>query len=53
MRLEHLSGKDGRTSLNYAFRGRRGTDWQALKAQLADLCQPETMSVVFSRQGGI
>ena len=53
VRLEHLSGRDGRTSLNYAFRGRPGIDWPAVKSALAALCQPETVSVLFSRQGGV
>jgi hypothetical protein len=53
VRLEHLSGRDGKTSLNYAFRGRPGIEWPALRAQLASLCDPEDLSVLFSRQGGL
>jgi hypothetical protein len=53
VRLEHMSGRDGRTNLNYAFRGRPGIDWSAVRAALADLCQPENVSVLFSRQGGV
>jgi hypothetical protein len=53
VRLEHLSGRDGQTHLNYAFRGRRGADWARLRADLAALCAPESVSVLFSRPGGL
>jgi hypothetical protein len=53
VRLEHLSGRDGQTHLNYAFRGRSGVDWARLRAELASLCAPESVSVLFSRPGGL
>jgi hypothetical protein len=53
VRLEHLSGRDGQTHLNYAFRGRRGADFARLRADLAALCAPESVSVLFSRPGGL
>ncbi len=53
IRLEHLSTRDGRTHLNYAFRGRPGIDWPETRAALDILCTPEDVSVLFARQGGI
>jgi hypothetical protein len=53
VRLEHLSGRDGQTHVNYAFRGRRGADWARLRTDLAALCAPESVSVLFSRPGGL
>jgi O-antigen ligase len=53
VRLEHLSGRDGQTHLNYAFRGRRDADFARLRADLAALCAPESVSVLFSRPGGL
>jgi hypothetical protein len=53
VRLEHLSGRDGRMHLNYAFRGRPGIDWAEFKTALSALCAPESISVLFARQGGI
>jgi len=53
IRLEHLSGKDGTTTLNYVFQGRRDVQWHGVKAELAQLCHPDTVSVVFARPGGL
>jgi hypothetical protein len=53
VRLEHLSARDGRTHLNYAFRGRPGIDWSATRAAIGEHCAPEDVSVLFSRQGGV
>lgn len=53
VRLEHLSARDGRTHLNFAFRGRPGIDWGATRQALEELCAPEDVSVLFSRQGGV
>ncbi len=53
IRLEHLSGKDGTTTLNYAFRGRPKVAWPRMKAELGSLCHPDALSVVFTRPGGL
>ncbi len=53
VRLEHLASRDGRTHLNFAFRGRPGVDWADTRAALNELCAPEDMSVLFSRPGGV
>lgn len=53
VRLEHLASREGRTHLNYAFRGRSGVDWADTRAVLNELCAPEDMSVLFSRPGGV
>lgn len=53
VRLEHLASRDGRTHLNYAFRGRPGVDWAQTRTALHELCAPEDVSVLFSRPGGV
>jgi hypothetical protein len=53
VRLEHLASREGRTHLNFAFRGRSGVDWADTRAALNELCAPEDVSVLFSRPGGV
>jgi hypothetical protein len=50
VRLESLASRDGRTDLNYAFRGRPGIEWSGVKRKLAETCGPEAVSVLFNRQ---
>jgi hypothetical protein len=52
IRLEHLSGRDGVTTLNYTFRARSGTDWNLLRQELNALGPVEALSVLRAPQGG-
>jgi hypothetical protein len=53
IRLEHLSGRDGSTTVNYAFRSRPGVEWSALRRALDGLAPLDALSVLRAPQGGV
>ena len=53
IRLEHLNGRDGMTTLNYTFRAREGTDWSAVRRELEALAPVDALSVLRAPQGGV
>jgi hypothetical protein len=53
IRLEHLNGRAGVTTLNYTFRARDGTDWSAIRRELDALAPVEALSVLRATQGGV
>jgi uncharacterized protein DUF4956 len=53
LRLEHLNGRDGVTTLNYTFRARQGTDWSAIRHELEALTPIDALSVLRAPQGGV
>jgi hypothetical protein len=53
IRLEHLNGRDGATTLNYTFRARRTPDWNGLRHALEALGPVDALSVLRAPQGGV
>jgi hypothetical protein len=53
IRLEHLNGREGVTTLNYTFRARERTDWSAIRHELEALGPVDALSVLRAPQGGV
>jgi hypothetical protein len=53
IRLEHLNGREGMTTLNYTFRARDGTDWSAIRHELEALGPVDALAVLRAPQGGV
>jgi hypothetical protein len=53
IRLEHLNGREGATTLNYTFRARGRTDWNMIRHELEALGPLDALSVLRAPQGGM
>jgi uncharacterized protein DUF4956 len=53
IRLEHLNGRDGVTTLNYAFRDGARADWSGIRRELEGLGKVDALSVLRAPQGGV
>ena len=53
IRLEHLNGREGATTLNYTFRARGRTDWNLIRHELEALGPLDALSVLRAPQGGV
>jgi hypothetical protein len=53
IRLDHLNGRDGATTLNYTFRARGHPDWNGVRHALEALGPVDALSVLRAPQGGV
>jgi hypothetical protein len=53
LRLDHLNGREGMTTLNYTFRARDRTDWSAIRQELQALGPVDALSVLRAPSGGV